>query len=277
MSWFRGHFRNNVVAYLALFVALGGVSYAAVQLPKSSVATKHLKRNAVVSNKVKNGSLLRQDFRAGQLPTGARGPAGATGSQGPAGATGPQGPTGQSGAPGPTGATGPVGPAGSPDTAQQVRDKLLTVDGPGSTINADLLDGENAAELTTTGGHTYGGCFDDDRGGEDCIVLPINLPSSAQVLVNASGEAIAANLDDSDADQPDLVGGNCRLRVDGTPLTTPTGFTLFHNGERDSMGITTLTSTLQPGFHTFVLRCEEVDGDIDFSNLSVTAVALGDG
>jgi hypothetical protein len=47
----------TVVAYLALFVALGGVSYAALKLPKNSVGSKQIKANAVKSAKVKNASL----------------------------------------------------------------------------------------------------------------------------------------------------------------------------------------------------------------------------
>jgi hypothetical protein len=35
-----------VVACLALMIALSGVSYAAVTLPRNSVGTPHLKRNA---------------------------------------------------------------------------------------------------------------------------------------------------------------------------------------------------------------------------------------
>jgi hypothetical protein len=63
----------NVVASLALFLALGGVSYAAVTLPKNSVGSKQIKSNAVTSSKVKDGSLLGKDFKAGQLPTGPKG------------------------------------------------------------------------------------------------------------------------------------------------------------------------------------------------------------
>ncbi|HNC06594.1 MAG TPA: hypothetical protein PLS38_09865, partial [Solirubrobacterales bacterium] len=48
----------NVVALVALFIALGGVSYAAIQIPKNSVGTKQLKKNAVNSAKVRNRSLL---------------------------------------------------------------------------------------------------------------------------------------------------------------------------------------------------------------------------
>ena len=74
----------NVTAVLALVVATAGTSYAAVTLPKNSVGTKQLAKNAVVSKKVKDGSLLATDFAAGQLPQGAQGPPGAKGSDGTA-------------------------------------------------------------------------------------------------------------------------------------------------------------------------------------------------
>lgn len=87
-------------------------------------------------------------------PQGATGNTGATGPQGPAGndgatgATGPQGPAGDDGADGATGATGPQGPAGSPDTAAQVLTKVKTVDGSGSGLDADLLDGQQGSYYT---------------------------------------------------------------------------------------------------------------------------------
>jgi hypothetical protein len=87
-----------VVACLALTVALGGTSYAAVTLPRSSVGTAQLKRNAVTSVKVKNRSLLAIDFKRGQLPRGARGATGATGATGTTGTAGPQGVQGAKGA-----------------------------------------------------------------------------------------------------------------------------------------------------------------------------------
>jgi hypothetical protein len=79
----------NVVASLALFVALGGISYAAIALPKNSVGPKQLKANAVTGVKVKDGSLSKADFAPGDLPagpTGAAGPKGDTGAPGPKGA-----------------------------------------------------------------------------------------------------------------------------------------------------------------------------------------------
>jgi hypothetical protein len=93
----------NVASTLALVVALGGTSYAAVALPKNSVGNEQLKTNAVTSGKVKDRTLLGKDFKAGQLPADPRGPAGAPGPKGDAGAPGA---TGEQGAPGPPGVSG---------------------------------------------------------------------------------------------------------------------------------------------------------------------------
>jgi hypothetical protein len=101
-----------VVACLALLVALGGTSVAAVsQLARNSVGTPQIRNNAVTtpkiannavtrpkivnnainSAKVQNSSLTRVDFAPGQLPAGPTGPQGPAG---PAGAAGPRGPAG---------------------------------------------------------------------------------------------------------------------------------------------------------------------------------------
>ena len=114
------HLRSNVVAYLALFVALGGSAYAAVKLEKNSVKSKNiapgqvknsdLGDSAVTSPKVADGSLESKDFAAGQLPSGEQGPQGPQGQQGQQGAAGPAGPAGHpgiQGVPGPS--TGPAG------------------------------------------------------------------------------------------------------------------------------------------------------------------------
>jgi hypothetical protein len=90
---------STLIALLALFVALGGSSYAALQVPRGSVGTRQLKNNAVTSPKVKNNSLLVRDFRASQRSL-LRGPEGARGPQGPQGPQGLPGPAGASGAPG---------------------------------------------------------------------------------------------------------------------------------------------------------------------------------
>jgi hypothetical protein len=119
-----------VVSTIALFIALGGTSLAAVKVlvPKNSVG----------SAQVINGSLAKSDLARSTInalkgsrgPQGDQGSAGSQGSAGPAGATGPAGAAGAAGAPGqkgdagspgakgdvgatgPAGATGPEGPAG---------------------------------------------------------------------------------------------------------------------------------------------------------------------
>ena len=53
------------------------------------------------------------------------------------------------GPPGPIGPVGPPGPQGSPDTAAQVLAKLVTVDGSGSGLDADLLDGHDSTYFAT--------------------------------------------------------------------------------------------------------------------------------
>ena len=47
----------NVMATVAVFIALGGTSYAISKLPKNSVGTKQLKKNAVATSKIKNEAI----------------------------------------------------------------------------------------------------------------------------------------------------------------------------------------------------------------------------
>jgi hypothetical protein len=72
------------VAYLALFVALGGTSYAVSTgsigsraIKNNSVRSEDIRNNGVRSRDVRNSSLLAKDFKPGQLP---QGPQGARGS-----------------------------------------------------------------------------------------------------------------------------------------------------------------------------------------------------
>lgn len=47
----------TIIACIALAVALGGTSYAAINLPANSVGPKQLKKNAVTRVKIKNGAV----------------------------------------------------------------------------------------------------------------------------------------------------------------------------------------------------------------------------
>jgi hypothetical protein len=82
------HLRSNIVAYLALFVALGGTSFAAVTLKRGQVKNKHIAANAVTAPKVKNATLRSEDFGPGQLPQGDKGDKGDQGDEGDKGDVG---------------------------------------------------------------------------------------------------------------------------------------------------------------------------------------------
>jgi hypothetical protein len=88
----RGLSFANVVSLLALFVALGGTSYAAIAITgknvkNGSLTGKDLKDGSVGTLDVKNGGLLAKDFKAGQLPKGDDGLNGKDGAHGANGAT----------------------------------------------------------------------------------------------------------------------------------------------------------------------------------------------
>jgi|SRR5579884_1856149 len=55
------------VSLAALFVALGGTSYAAFALPKNSVGTKQLKNGAVTTKKIKNGAVTNSKIANGAV------------------------------------------------------------------------------------------------------------------------------------------------------------------------------------------------------------------
>jgi len=79
----------TVVAYLALFVALGGSSYAAI-----TVSGKNVKDGSLTGKDVKNHSLATKNLSKGTVKS----------LSGQAAATGPQGPNGAPGTPAPTNA-----------------------------------------------------------------------------------------------------------------------------------------------------------------------------
>ena len=108
MPPFRRHLSfANVISVLALMIALGGTSYAAISIPKNSITSAQIKKgavaasdlraNAVTAEKVKDGSLKKADFAAAELPAGPRGLTGAPGPKGDPGLQGLQGLVGTTG------------------------------------------------------------------------------------------------------------------------------------------------------------------------------------
>ena len=153
----------SVVSIIALFVALGGTSYAAVKLPKNSVGSSQIKANGVGSSDVKNRSLRAVDFRAGDLPAGPQG------QQGVQGQKGDKGEKGDPGTPGQDGVVGAV-------TVQ--RTDVALADNTTQAVEASCLPGQKA----------IGGGSSVDQTGSDDIKLLVSRPGNGG-FIPADGQS----------------------------------------------------------------------------------------
>jgi hypothetical protein len=82
--WLKAPSPALVIALIALFVALGGTTYAATSLPKNSVGTAQLRKGAVTKKKISTKTI-----RALKGDRGLRGVQGIQGVKGDTGARGP--------------------------------------------------------------------------------------------------------------------------------------------------------------------------------------------
>jgi hypothetical protein len=240
----------TVISLIALFVALGGTSYAAVTLPKNSVGSKQIKDgqvksadlgknsvtsakvkdgqvksadlgdNSVTSAKVKNGSLLRSDFRSGQLPPGPQGPAG------------PQGPKGDTGAQGPKGDTGERGPQGP--------------SGPARSDVANSCDPLADTNYVT------------------CASVTLTLPSAGRVLLVAEGQW---------RQQTGTADGRCRF---GGAGTSNDQVELGGGPAAGSLGLTEVTNPISAGTYTLYIECREFGGNtFSVPDMEMSAAYVG--
>lgn len=128
---------STVAAYAALFVALGGSSYAALNIPKGSIGSKEIRNHsirkadlkksartvsrariaAVVTDQMTSQEVLEALSEAVKGEQGTPGAAGVNGKNGADGAKGEPGPAGKQGEQGPIGPQGSSGPAGPPGGA----------------------------------------------------------------------------------------------------------------------------------------------------------------
>ncbi|HEX8207537.1 MAG TPA: hypothetical protein VF587_15845 [Solirubrobacteraceae bacterium] len=240
----------NVVATLALFVALGGTGYAAASLPRNSVKAKQiasravgtaeLKNNAVNSRKVRDGSLKRADFAANELPAGAAGP------QGP---QGPQGVPGAKGDPGAQGGDGPTGPAGptASASASNVKDaQLAPNNGTGDT---DQLETTITTTFTSRLVATATARIFDEN--------PDATPNPARCTLSLD-----------DPDEPFMTGD---------VFSSEMAVSLFTNNARDTLAITGRTPELPAGTHQVAMHCLSDGGDsgVKFDQGDLTVIAVG--
>jgi hypothetical protein len=133
----------NTVSSLALFVALGGVSYAATSLPRGSVGAKQIRAEAVQTGKLADGAVtaakLAKGVRERLAPVGGA-PTVTTTTSNPA--TTPSNPEG-------------VKHADTADRAvtaghAEIADKAATAGSAGTAAYADSAGGAAIADLATT-------------------------------------------------------------------------------------------------------------------------------
>lgn len=141
----------NVLSFLALFVALGGTSYAAVTITgrnvkNSSLTGADVRNSSLTTSDVKNHSLLTRDFKPGQLPAGPKGEPGPRGLQG---GEGPKGAIGAIGAPGISGRHQVDGTSAFDSTTQK---SVIAACPPGTTVigGGAFVNASGAVALKTS-------------------------------------------------------------------------------------------------------------------------------
>ncbi len=247
------HLRTQWMGALALFLVLaGGTAWAASELSKNEVKSKHIAKkqvkksdlanDAVNTKKVKNASLLGEDFAPGQLPQGEPGPQGERGLQGERGPQGEQG-----------------------------------------------IQGPAQPRVQQFGTTTDGACADDDQNGDQCASVAVNLASASSLHITANGNWINQTFDGPGADNTDEVQGICELRLDGVALPgtsqrngerrATAGAVSVHSAGAfgtGALGLTGFRASVPAGAHTVSVFCTQVDGDIDWNrvHLAVTAAPL---
>jgi hypothetical protein len=215
------YLRAHHVALLALFVALGGSSYAAIKLPKNSVGSRQitsgavtavkLHTNAVTSIKVKDHSLLAKDFKAGELPAGPSGVKGDTGPQGP---------------PGPS-----TGPAGGDLTGSYPNPVIA----PGAVTSAKFATGAqapNAAQLGGLPASDYGAVLSGRMNNMNNIV-PDYGAASGTSTVSTTESAVSTLSPDRN-----LVARDLSVQVTVAPDPVQRVFTLVVNGATTDLSCT---------------------------------------
>jgi hypothetical protein len=221
-----------VVACLALFVALGGVGYAAATIGSAAIVD-----NSIRSKDVRNGGLRGTDVRADTL----------------------------TGADVDEASLAKVPSAASADTAASA----ATAANAG---NADTVGGV-AADALTIGRSTLGSC-EPGAAFADCASVTLTMPRAGRVLLTSGGQW------HSDDPAGTSVRGICRINLDGAALTGATeegslSQQTDSNQEQALSAVTAVTGVLPAGDHTFTVSCSDDVGDMDFTDVRISAVLLG--
>jgi hypothetical protein len=227
-----------VVATVALFVALGGVGYAAATIGSAAIID-----NSIKSKDVRNEGLRGKDVRADTLK----------------------------GADVDESSLGQVPSAANADNAATAANATNAANAA-NAANADTVGGIGPDALTI-GRSDLGSC-EPGTAFADCATVTLSMPRAGRVLLTAGGQW------HSDDAAGSSVRGLCRINLDGAALTgvTEEG-SLAHqtdgNQEQALSGVTAVTGVLPAGDHVFTVSCSDDVGDMDFTDVRLSAVLLG--
>jgi hypothetical protein len=233
-----------VIACLALFVALGGVGYAAATIGSAAIVD-----NSIKSKDVRNNDLRGKDVRADTLK----------------------------GADVDESTLGKVPSAASADSAATAAhatnaDNATNSANATNAANADTVGGI-APDALTIGRSVLGGC-EPGVTYTNCASVVLPMPRAGRVLITAGGQW------HSDNPAGTSVRGLCRINLDGAPFTSPTEEGSLSqqtdgNQEQAMSGVTLVTAPLPAGDHTFTVACSDDVGDMDYTDVRLSAVLLG--
>ena len=230
-----------VIACLALFVALGGVGYAAATIGSAAVVD-----NSLRSKDVRNNDLRGKDVRGNTLK----------------------------GADVDESSLGKVPSAANADAAATAA-HATNADNAANAANAANADtvGGIGPDALTIGRSALGSC-EPGAAFSNCTSVVLSMPRPGRVLLNAGGQW------HSDEAAGTSVRGLCRINLDGNPLTGVTEEGSLSqqtdgNQEQALAGVTAVTGVLPAGDHAFTFACSDDVGDMDFTDVRLSAVLLG--
>ena len=235
-------FRINpslLISMVALFVALGGVSYAA-----ATIGSAEIKNNSVRSKDVKNGDLRGKDLKANTI----------------------------GGSRVLESSLAKVPSAASADNAANATN-ATNAQNADKAADADTVGGVAPAAFTV-GRSGYDGSCEPGVLESICLSVPLTLPRPGRVSVTTGGQW------HSDDAAGTSVRGTCRTTLDGAGFIPSSDEGTLSNqtdGNQES-ALTAgarVSNVLPAGTHTFAIRCADDVGDMDFTDLQLSAVMLG--
>ena len=240
---------SNMIAVLALFIALGGASYAATK-----VNGKQIKKQTIAGNKLKpdtiDGSRINES-KLGEVPLAQR--AGSAGSADTAGTADHA-----------TTAT-TADTAGSANSANSAA----------TAENANALGGQSAAQLRVSAATSSGGtCDPEGFNSPACATQAMNLPATSDVVAIARGSWYGTGAG------PDK--GECFISIDPntnspSSIRAEVGQVNAEHTDFDTAGDVSVNTTINDvpaGNQTFRMRCFQEDGDFHVEDAVITVMRL---